>query len=968
MRHKIREFGSLGLGVLLTGALACSGQPKGSGVDFNSNGYEGFTDTHFDLLSASCTITSGNLALSVGANETAYLFKRPGDGMVVANATNQAGTECDWAPVVAGVAKTLTITSSGAGNTVLLDFMNGQFGVGSKTGAAISITLGGTTSDTLMIRGSANADIVTLGTATTGSTPTLISYNPGTSTTKAPAAKTFPDISVTGALNIIVSAGPGNDIITGQGGAAVGGAGLLDGKISLTVYGGVGDDTITSGAASTGGAFNTLQGNDGSDLFIEPCSATKPYPGILASDSIYGGPDTQSTPATDVDTVDYSCRTNDLTITLGEPAVAATGSVTVPARANFAAGDFFTLNDGTNPVVSFAYESASKGTVTITPWAGSPTKVSQINDHDTLLVNDGVAPAQTYEFKTTQGDINSIASGIPAASGIHWVQTNDAYTTIDVSLDAASPITSESDEAEVTLAALTTGIFDSATGTIKPTRAGNVITFANNLGLNSGTAAITYTKAGANTAMTASDFAGGVDPSLVYNTGTVVNIDISNASTPAAVAALTAVAINSYGALLTLSAVSDINGKITLTNLVPDTTLTTGNLLGVAGSANFTTPIAMTGGAAASAPAANDGESGEKDNIHADIENIIGGAGNDTIDASLAPLKHVLMGMAGNDTLIGGVDKDTLYGGPGDDTLIGGGGNDYLIGGDGNDVLQGGLGDDTLDGGGQNCIVTAVASPTSGWAPITTISKTNPFIMLSPTPAVSSVCSASFAKASTTTNPGNNTIDFSDRWSAVTVDLSLVSAAVIANPTISIVQPAGAYVGESDTLILTTTVGGTAKLPTYTFQNTIQNIRGGAGDDALTGDILSNVIWGGNGNDTIVGNAGDDFLYGEGGSDIIYGNSGNDYISGGPGVDFLFGDNDTNCAFATTVGCTGVGIGNYDYTAPGADVPGVDFIDAQANDVDSAIDCGPYSLGDIAVRDKYTLAGADPAGNNCQGL
>jgi Ca2+-binding RTX toxin-like protein len=375
----------------------------------------------------------------------------------------------------------------------------------------------------------------------------------------------------------------------------------------------------------------------------------------------------------------------------------------------------------------------------------------------------------------------------------------------------------------------------------------------------------------------------------------------------------------------------------------------------------------MTGGAAASAPAANDGEVGEKDNIHPDIENIIGGAGNDRIDASLAPGKHVLMGMAGNDTLIGGAAKDTLYGGPGNDTLIGGGGDDYLIGGDDNDVLQGGLGNDTMDGGGQNCVATAVASPTSGWVAITAISKANPFIMLSPTPAVSSVCSASFAKASATTSPGNNTIDFSDRWSDVIVDLSLVSAAAIDNPTISI-APGGFYAPESDTLILTTTVGGTAKVPTYSFQNTIQNIRGGAGNDVLTGDSAANVIWGGNGNDVIKGKDGDDFLYGEGGSDIIYGNSGNDYISGGAGADYLFGDNDTNCALAAAVGCTGVGVGNYDYTAPGADVPGVDFIDAQDNGIDSAIDCGPYSLGDIGVSDKYTLLGADPAGNNCQGL
>jgi Ca2+-binding RTX toxin-like protein len=967
MRHKIRGFGNLGIGVLLTGALACSGHP--SGVDFNSNGYEGFTDTHFALLSSACTISSGNLSLILAANETAYLFKRPGDGMVVVNANNQTGTECDWTPVVAGVNKTITITTTGSGNTVLLDFMNGQFGAANaaagKTngGPAINIALGGTTNDTVMIRGGSFADIVTLGTLSTDATKTLISYNPGVNATKTSAARAFPDISVSGALAIIVSAGPGNDIITGQGGPAVGNSatapGLLSGKISLTVYGGAGDDTITSGDVSSGGAFNTLQGNDGNDLFIQQCSVTKPYPGILASDHIFGGPDTANTPLTDVDTVDYSCRTNNLTITLGEPAVAATGTVAMPARASMVAGDYFTLNDGTNAAVTFAYEAASKGSITIEPWAGG-TKVSQINDHDLLLVDDGSPDPQTFEYKTTHGSI-----------GTTWTVTTGGNIVIDVSVDAVSPLTqlpfaNENDEAAATLAAMT-GVI---AATISTSIAGNVISLTNTLGLNlADNALITYTKAGggATVGVATSAFAGGLAPVGLYAGGgeVVVPIDITNAPTPAAVAALTAVAIGSYGALLTLTAVPDGSGNINLKNAVPGHL---GNNAGVAGSANFTTAIVMAHGADAAGllPLANDGEAGENDNIHPDIENVIGGAGNDVINASASPGKHVLMGMAGNDTLTGSIDTDTLYGGPGNDTLIGGPGADYLIGGDDNDVLQPGAGADAnfLDGGGQNCVATAVPVPSIAFVPITAVTKTNPFIMMSPTPAVSSVCSASFAKVSATTNPGNNTLDFSDRWTAVTVDLSgakLLPATLVAAPTLAITPTAG----ETDTLILSTVTTTVGKASTYTYFSTLQNIQGGAGNDTLTGDDAANVIRGGNGNDVIYGNGGDDFLYGEGGADVIYGNSGNDYISGGPGADYMFGDNDTNCLSSVSADC----VTHYDYTAPGADVPGVDFIDASDNAVDLAIDCGPWNSGDIAVTDKFTLAapGADPGTINCQG-
>ena len=66
------------------------------------------------------------------------------------------------------------------------------------------------------------------------------------------------------------------------------------------------------------------------------------------------------------------------------------------------------------------------------------------------------------------------------------------------------------------------------------------------------------------------------------------------------------------------------------------------------------------------------------------IENVIGGAGNDT-----------LAGNAQNNVLIGGAGNDTLNGNGGNDTLTGGAGNDTLNGGAGADTMIGGLGNDT---------------------------------------------------------------------------------------------------------------------------------------------------------------------------------------------------------------------------------------------------------------------------------
>ncbi len=71
---------------------------------------------------------------------------------------------------------------------------------------------------------------------------------------------------------------------------------------------------------------------------------------------------------------------------------------------------------------------------------------------------------------------------------------------------------------------------------------------------------------------------------------------------------------------------------------------------------------------------ANDGETGEGDNLLGSIDLIFGGLANDSIT-----------GREGNETLIGDEGNDLLDGGAGEDTLDGGGGADVYRGGDGID-------------------------------------------------------------------------------------------------------------------------------------------------------------------------------------------------------------------------------------------------------------------------------------------
>ncbi|MGK2955613.1 MAG: calcium-binding protein [Solirubrobacterales bacterium] len=89
-----------------------------------------------------------------------------------------------------------------------------------------------------------------------------------------------------------------------------------------------------------------------------------------------------------------------------------------------------------------------------------------------------------------------------------------------------------------------------------------------------------------------------------------------------------------------------------------------------------------------------DGESGEGDNVGADIEFAQGGSAGDTLTGS--PAENDLEGNSGPDTISGDVGADELSGGGGDDTLVAGPGDDEVGGGDGADSIAGNQGDDRM--------------------------------------------------------------------------------------------------------------------------------------------------------------------------------------------------------------------------------------------------------------------------------
>lgn len=790
----------LGLALLFVGACSAGKQNAASGIDFDPAGYDGFDETHFNLLTANCSFSSGNMTLTVGADETAYIFKRA-DGVIAANAMNGTN-DCTMDPT-----KKITINSHDptalTDEKVIIDFVNGVFGLNGGTPASpgIVVALGAGTGDEIKIRGTTAVDTFTFGTNTTTST----SY---AAFQVAPAAaRTVPDLSMAGVENVTVSTGAGNDTITAQGGKVLGtGVTALSGAISVTFYGGDGNDTLISGAASESGASNTLNGGADNDYFPQQLAK--------ASDVIVGGAGT--------DTVDYSVRLNAVKVTLGATtaATAATGSFTAAAKTDIVDNEYFVLNDGVK-TVRFAYQvtadSAATGSITV-------ADKSLIADNDYFTLSDGTK-TYNFEFKATAGGVQAHAPG------------------------AFIDITGAADSAAVA-ALIQTAIATAKTGTfLDMTAAAAVGTL---VGLTSdnngaGVAIADHTTAGSFTfvGMTGgSDFAADVESAENLAASAVI-IDISAATTAGQVAAATFTAINGEhtGTRIDITPTNP-NGDA----VIPLTADTAGEAANVT-IATSTTPkfvvAGMSGGS--DEQLLDDGETGELDSVASDVENVMGGAGNDTINASASGIAHVLMGMAGADTLTGAADVDYIYGGAGNDTLIGGGGADFLYGGADNDFLQGGALNDTINGGGANCVgVVSAADPVVPFVNVTT-------------------CSTKTAAPAAT--PGIDTLDYSERAGAVTVNLLSLDCTV-----------GGTVVGEVGECDIVTS-------------GSIRNIRGGSGADTLTGDAQDNVIWGGNGNDTISGGEGNDSLYGGVGVDTINGGAGNDYVCGGAGsANVLNGD------------------------------------------------------------------------------
>jgi len=605
------------------------------------------------------------------------------------------------------------------------------------------------------------------------------------------------------------------------------------------------------------------------------------------------------------------------------PGAAATGSITLPAKAAFTDNDYFIISDGTH-TKQFGYQKTANthatGSITC------PLQ-SALVDHDWFILHDGTHDVAFEYNVTgvasthTAHLIDVIAAGTAAEVAtatynaiIAQYGAGFAMTATDPTGGAVIALTNDNFGVGV---AITNHVADGTFqvsgmtgGSIFVESAGNTSASATMIDISLDTSAIdvaarTYTAiaslhaggfgvtatdpAGATTIALTNDAVGvlgnvpiditGVTAAGFSKTGmsngaalfvesadntaaSAIIINISADTTAVQVAARTYTALAAaHGAGFTVTATDPALG--TTIALLNDGPSATGNATITKSTGAAFTVTGMTGGVTILARDDGDVAAPELDSIDADVENVVGSSAGDYIDASGSNLPHVLMGMAGDDTLIGAGLVDYLYGGPGADTLKGNAGDDFLFGGNDSDLLQGGTGNDTINGAGVNCSLVSVAAPI--------------------VPYVSAICTSTFSAASTTV-VGIDTLDYSDRTvgtQALYVDLSSLNCTGH--------QMGEVSTSECDVIVATSGVAN------------VRNIRGGAGDDTLKGDSRDNIIWGGAGADNIYGGLGNDALYGEAGNDHIYGNDGldatiastafdNDYINGGSGANFEYGD------------------------------------------------------------------------------
>ncbi|WP_181318243.1 Hint domain-containing protein [Pseudogemmobacter blasticus] len=257
------------------------------------------------------------------------------------------------------------------------------------------------------------------------------------------------------------------------------------------------------------------------------------------------------------------------------------------------------------------------------------------------------------------------------------------------------------------------------------------------------------------------------------------------------------------------------------------------------------------------------------------------------------PSNDVLIGGSGDDQFSGGGGNDLFNGAAGNDSLAGDGGADSLFGGIGNDIVDGGDEDDLIRGDDSTASAPAGNDTLYGGAGNDVIHGDN---LTGPTPNFSAGTGNDLIYGGTGDDivyagaGGQDTL-YGDEGNDILDFFALDNRA---NDL--------AYGGSGDDTIYS--VLGAINQP---FTGGVASIYGGEGNDYIGGRSadapaqVSQLVFGGIGNDTIAMSetflgigalSYNDTLYGEDGDDVIRAGAGADRVYGGEGKDLLYGGAD----------------------------------------------------------------------------
>lgn len=274
MKLKVTRFRSTLVAGLAAASLWACGNPSTTGPDITDSpttppAFDGIDETERNLtpLATACAFVAdgGVVTITMAAGEYSLISRTVDGGALLVN-----GTPCSTATAASAKVINVTGPTDGGSETVILDYLNGPFSLGTATVVGVNIDLKNGT-DAVKIRGTSGVDNVLLATTAadagvTGIYSVSLGLN-GTATTG------FRNIAFNNVEALTVSTGPGADVVRTNGQADAGIGGNPFGKATtgtgptLNVFGGDDADTLNMGIAKGGPVvFSGGAGSDTTDF------------------------------------------------------------------------------------------------------------------------------------------------------------------------------------------------------------------------------------------------------------------------------------------------------------------------------------------------------------------------------------------------------------------------------------------------------------------------------------------------------------------------------------------------------------------------------------------------------------------------------------------------------------------------------------------------------------------------------